>query len=131
MEEVLNFLRDCGTYYLATVEWDQPRVRPFGTINVFEGKLYIQTGKSKKVSKQIQANPKVEISGTLDWRWIRVSWELVRDERVEAKKSMLDRYPELRGMYDENDHNTEVLYFQNATATIYSFTAEPREIPLG
>ncbi len=131
MEEVLNFLRDCGTYYLATVEWDQPRVRPFGTINIFEGKLYIQTGKSKKVSKQIQANPKVEISGTLDWRWIRVSWELVRDERVEAKKSMLDRYPELRGMYDENDHNTEVLYFKNATATIYSFTAEPREIPLG
>lgn len=131
MEEVLNFLRDCGTYYLATVEGDQPRVRPFGTINIFEGKLYIQTGKSKKVSKQIQANPKVEISGTLDWRWIRVSWELVRDERVEAKKSMLDRYPELRGMYDENDHNTEVLYFKNATATIYSFTAEPREIPLG
>ena len=131
MEEVLTFLRDCGTYYLATVEWDQPRVRPFGTINVFEGKLYIQTGKSKKVSKQIQANPKVEISGTLDWRWVRVSWELVRDERVEAKKSMLDRYPELRGMYDENDHNTEVLYFKNAMATIYSFTAEPREIPLG
>ena len=131
MEEVLNFLRDCGTYYLATVEWDQPRVRPFGTINIFEGKLYIQTGKSKKVSKQIQANPKVEISGTLDWRGIRVSWEVVRDERVEAKKSMLDRYPELRGMYDENDHNTEVLYFKNATATIYSFTAEPREIPLG
>ena len=131
MEEVLTFLRDCGTYYLATVEWDQPRIRPFGTINIFEGKLYIQTGKSKKVSKQIQANPKVEISGTLDWRWIRVSWELVRDERVEAKKSMLDRYPELRGMYDENDHNTEVLYFKNATATIYSFTAEPREIPLG
>ena len=130
MEEVLNFLRDCGTYYLATVEWDQPRVRPFGTINVFEGKLYIQTGKSKKVSKQIQANPKVEISGALDWKWIRVSWELVRDERVEAKKSMLDRYPELRGMYDENDHNTEVLYFQNAIATIYSFTDEPREIKL-
>lgn len=131
MEEVLNFLRDCGTYYLATVEGDQPRVRPFGTINIFEGKLYIQTGKSKKVSKQIQANPNVEICGALDWKWIRVSWKLVRDERVEAKKSMLDRYPELRGMYDENDHNTEVLYFQNATATIYSFTSEPREIQLG
>ena len=130
MEEVLNFLRDCGTYYLATVEWDQPRVRPFWTINIFEWKLYIQTGKSKKVSKQIQANPKVEISASLDWKWIRVSWELVRDERVEAKKSMLDRYPELRGMYDENDHNTEVLYFQNATATIYSFTSEPRVIEL-
>lgn len=131
MEEVLNFLRECGTYYLATVEWDQPRVRPFGTVNIFEGKLYIQTGKSKNVSRQIQVNPKVELCWFYDGEWIRVSWELVRDERVEAKKSMLDRYPELRGMYDENDHNTEVLYFQNATATIYSFTAEPREIKLG
>ena len=130
MEEVLNFLRDCGTYYLATVEWDQPRVRPFGTINIFEGKLYIQTGKSKNVSRQIQANNKVEICWFNDWKWIRVSGELVRDERVEAKKAMLDRYPELRGMYDENDHNTEVLYSQNATATIYSFTSDPKVIEL-
>lgn len=130
MEEVLNFLRECGTYYLATVEWDQPRVRPFWTANIFEGKLYIQTGKSKNVSRQIQANPKVELCWFHDGEWIRVSWELVRDERVEARKSMLDRYPELRGMYDENDHNTEVLYFQNATATIYSFTRDPKVIKL-
>ena len=130
MNEVLEFLRTCWTYYLATVEWDQPRVRPFWTINIFEDKLYIQTGKSKNVSKQIQANPKVEISAALEWKRIRVSWELVRDDSIEAKKSMLDRYPELRGMYDENDHNTEVLYFKNATATIYSFTEEPRVIEL-
>lgn len=126
MDEVLDFLRKCWVYYLATVEWDQPRVRPFGTINVFENKLYIQTWKSKNVSKQIQANPKVEISGTLEWRWIRVSWELVRDDRIEVKKAMLDNYPELRGMYDENDDNTEVLYFKNAVATIYSFTEAPK-----
>lgn len=126
MDEVLDFLRKCWVYYLVTVEWDQPRVRPFGTINVFENKLYIQTWKSKNVSKQIQANPKVEISGTLEWRWIRVSWELIRDDRVEAKKAMLDNYPELRGMYDENDDNTEVLYFKNAVATIYSFTEAPK-----
>ena len=130
MEEVLNFLRGCWTYYLATVEWDQPRVRPFGTINIFEDKLYIQTWKSKNVSKQIQANPKVEISWFLEWIWIRVSWELVRDDRKEAKKAMLDNYPELRGMYDENDDNTEVLYFKNATATIYSFTEAPKVIEL-
>ena len=130
MEEVLTFLRECGTYYLATVEWDQPRVRPFGTVNIFEWKLYIQTGKSKNVSRQIQANNKVELCWFNDWKWIRVSGELVRDERVEAKKSMLDRYPELRGMYDENDHNTEVLYFQNMTATIYSFTSDPKVIEL-
>ena len=126
MDEVLDFLKKCWVYYLATVEWDQPRVRPFGTINVFENKLYIQTWKSKNVSKQIQANPKVEISGTLEWRWIRVSWELVRDDRIEAKKAMLDNYPELRGMYDENDDNTEVLCFKNAVATIYSFTEAPK-----
>jgi len=130
MNEVLDFLKKCWVYYLATVEWDQPRVRPFGTINVFENKLYIQTWKSKNVSKQIQANPKVEISGTLEWRWIRVSWELVRDDRIEAKKAMLDNYSELRGIYDENDDNTEVLYFKNAVATIYSFTEVPKVIEL-
>lgn len=130
MDEVLDFLRKCWVYYLATVEWDQPRVRPFGTINVFENKLYIQTWKSKNVSKQIQANPKVEISWTLGDQRIRVSWELVNDDRIEAKKAMLDNYPELRGMYDANDDNTQVLYFKNATATIYSFTQAPKIIEL-
>lgn len=130
MSEVLDFLRKCWVYYLATVEWNQPRVRPFGTVNVFENKLYIQTGKNKNVSKQIQLNPKVEISWTLWDRWIRVSWELARDDRIEAKKAMLDNYPELRGMYDENDDNTEVLYFKNAVATIYSFTQAPKVIQL-
>ena len=109
MNEVLDFLRACWVYYLATVEGDQPRVRPFGTVNIFEGKLYIQTWKSKQVSKQIETNPKVELSATLDGKWIRLSWELVRDDRVEAKKDMLDHYPELRGMYNDQDENKEVL----------------------
>ena len=127
MNEVLDFLKKCWTYYLATLDWDQPRVRPFWTINIFDGKLYIQTWKSKNVSKQIQANPKVELCW-FDWisDWIRVSWELVREENIEAKKDMLDHYPELRGMYNENDDNTEVLYFKNATATISSFTKPPK-----
>ena len=126
MNEVLDFLKKCWTYCLATVDWDQPRVRPFWTINIFNNKLYIQTWKSKNVSKQILANPKVELCWFFDWDWIRVSWELVRDENIEAKKDMLDHYPELRGMYDENDDNTEVLYFKNATATISSFTKPPK-----
>lgn len=126
MNEVLDFLKKCRVYYLATAEWDQPRVRPFWTVNIYDGKLYIQTWKSKNVSKQIQANPKVELCW-FDWEdWIRVSWELVRDESIEAKKDMLDHYPELRGMYNENDDNTEVLYFKNATATIASFTKPPK-----
>ena len=126
MDEVLEFLRRSWVYYLATVEWDQPRVRPFWTINIFEDKLYVQTWKSKNVSRQIQNNPKVEICTTLDWRWIRICWELIRDDRIEPKKAMLNKYPELRGMYNENDDNTEVLYFKDATATIYSFTEEPK-----
>ena len=130
MEEVWKFLKEAEVYYLATVDGDTPKVRPFGTSEIFEGHLYIQTGKKKDVFKQIEANNKVELCWFHDWEWIRVSGELVRDERVEAKKSMLDRYPELRGMYDENDHNTEVLYFQNATATIYSFTRDPKVIEL-
>ena len=128
MQEVCEFLKKCGTYYLATVEGDQPRVRPFGTANIFEDKLYIQTGKSKEVSKQIQKNPKVELCGFTEGKWIRVAGELVRDDRIEAKQSMLDAHPSLKGMYSAEDDNTEVLYFKNATATISSFTDAPKTI---
>ena len=125
MKRVLDFLKKAEVYYLATVEGDQPRVRPFGTINEFEGKLYIQTGKVKPTSKQLAANPKAEICAFCDGAWIRVACELVEDDRFEARKSMLDAYPNLRHMYDENDGNTQVLYMQNATATISSFGCAP------
>ncbi len=128
MKQVYEFLKQAGTYYLATVDGDQPRVRPFGTVNLFEGKLYIQTGKIKPVSKQLMANPKAEICAFNGDEWIRVSGELVEDDRVEARKSMLDAYPDLRRMYDENDGNTQVFYFKNATAVISSFTHEPTKI---
>lgn len=128
MKEVYEFLKKCGTYYLATVEGDQPRVRPFGTIDIFEDRLYIQTGKVKAVSKQIQANPKAELCAFCEGVWLRVAGELVRDDRIEAKKHMLDNYPDLKAMYSAEDNNTEVLYFKNATATFSSFTEAPRII---
>ncbi|MBR6223159.1 MAG: pyridoxamine 5'-phosphate oxidase family protein [Lachnospiraceae bacterium] len=128
MQEVYDFLKKCGTYYLATVEGDQPRVRPFGTIDIFEDKLYIQTGKVKEVSKQIQKNPKVELCAFADGVWVRVAGKLVRDDRIEPKKHMLDAYPSLQGMYKAEDDNTEVLYFEDATATFSSFTAAPRVV---
>ena len=128
MNEVYEFLKKCGTYYLATVEGDQPRVRPFGTVAVFEGKLYIQTGKVKAVSKQLQANPKAEICAFADGAWLRVAGKLIRDDRIEAKKYMLDQYPSLQAMYSAEDDNTEVLYFEDAAATFSSFTAAPRTV---
>lgn len=128
MQEVYEFLKSCGTYYLATVEGDQPRVRPFGTVEIFEGKLYIQTGKVKEVSKQIQANPNVEICAFGEGKWVRVAGKLVRDDRIEAKKHMLDAYPSLQAMYSAEDENTEVLYFENATATFASFTEAPKVV---
>lgn len=128
MEKVCNFLKEAGVYYLATVEGDQPRVRPFGTAHIFDGKLYIQTGKVKPVSAQLKANPKAELCAFKDGVWLRVAGELLEDDRVEAKKSMLDAYPNLRGMYDENDGNTQVLYLANATATFSSFTAAPEVV---
>lgn len=123
MKEVYEFLNEAGTFFLATTDGNQPRVRPFGVVNIYDNKLYIQTGRRKNVSKQILANPKVEICAVKDSKWIRVSGILIDDNRVEAKKSMLDAHPELRNIgYDENDDNTEVLYFKEATATISSFT---------
>lgn len=128
MEEVEKFLKEAETYYLATIKGDQPRVRPFGTAHIFEGKLYIQTSKKKDVSKQLHANPKAELCAFKGGEWIRVAGELVEDDRVEARQSMLDAYPGLKKMYAADDGNTEVFYFKNGVATISSFTYEPKVI---
>jgi uncharacterized pyridoxamine 5'-phosphate oxidase family protein len=128
MKEVYDFLKKCQTYYIATTEGDQPRVRPFGTVDIFEDKLYIQTGKVKSVSKQMQANPKVEICAFDGGSWLRVMATVVRDDRIEAKRHMLDNYPELQGIYNAEDDNTEVLYLKDATAVFNSFTEAPRTV---
>ena len=128
IEKVCDFLKDCGTYYLATVEGDQPRVRPFGTINLFDGKLYIQTGKVKDVSKQLAANPKAEICAFKEGSWLRVSCELVNDDNRDAKVDMLEHYPGLQKMYSPDDENTQVFYLKDAKATFSSFTAVPETV---
>ena len=130
MKRVYEFLKNAEVYYLATVEGDQPRVRPFGTVNIFEDKLYIQTGKVKPTSHQLAANPKAEICAFKDGAWLRVACELVDDDRLEAKRSMLDAYPNLRGMYDENDGNTQVFYMKNAVATFSAFGKAPEVVEL-
>lgn len=128
MEEVLKFLKECGVYYLATVEDGKPRVRPFGTAEIFENHLYIQTGNKKDVFKQIEKNPNVEICAFKDGKWLRLRGILKQDDRYEARKDMLDKNPYLRGMYDENDGNTEVLYFESAEAIFSEFGKEPRVV---
>ena len=128
MQRVCDFLKEAGVYYLATVEGDQPRVRPFGTAHIFEGKLYIQTGHVKPCAQQLLANPKAELCAFHNGTWLRIACSLIEDDRVEARKSMLDAYPNLRRMYDENDGNTMVLYMKNATATFSSFTAAPEVV---
>lgn len=130
MEEVFELLKKIGTYYLATVDGDKPKVRPFGTVDLYNGKLYIQTGKKKNVSKQIEKNPNAELCAFQDGVWVRVAGKLVNDDSREAKKHMLDNYPNLRGMYNEDDDNTQVLYFEDGVATIYSFTSQPKVIKL-
>ena len=128
MQEVLDFLKQAGTYYLATADGDQPRVRPFGTAHIFEDKLYIQTGKSKPCAQQMAANPKVEICAMVEGSWIRIAASAITDDRIEAKQSMLDAYPNLKGMYSAEDDNTNVLYLKDAIATISSFGGEPKVI---
>ena len=129
MNEVYEFLKSAGVYYLATVEGDQPRVRPFGTIDIFEDKLYIQTGKVKPVAHQMKANPKVELSAmTPDGKWISIAAEAVLDDNIEAQTHMLDAYPNLKAMYQPGDGNTEVYYLKNAVAQICSFTEPPKTI---
>lgn len=128
MKEVLEYLKKCKTYFIATEDGYQPRVRPFGIAEEFEGKIYIQTGKSKNVSKQLKINPRVEICATDGPTWLRIEAELVNDDRREAKAYVLDLNPSLKNMYSADDDNTQVLYLKNATATFYSFTSEPRVV---
>ena len=128
MQKVFEFLEEAGTYYLAPVDGNQPRVRPFGNVLLFEGKLYIQTGKVKPVSKQIEANARVEICAMKGDEWIRVSGTLVEDDRIEARQAMLDAYPSLQGMYKADDGNTVVYYFKDAEATISAFSHAPEVI---
>ena len=128
IQKVYDFLNDAETYYLATVDGDQPRVRPFGTVLLSDGKIYIQTGKSKDVSKQLAANPKAEICAFKNGEWIRVAGELVNDDSRDVKVAMLEKMPQLSGMYSADDDNMQMLYFKNATATISSFTSAPETI---
>ena len=128
IEKVCQFLSEAGTYYLATVEGDQPRVRPFGTVLLCGDRLYIRTGKVKPVSRQISANPKVEVCAFKDGRWLRIAGELVNDDSHEVKVAMLEKMPSLKAMYSADDDNMQMLYFRNATATFSSFTDAPETI---
>ena len=128
MQQVYDFLKKCGTYYLATVEGEQPQVRPFGTVDLFEGKLYLQTGLSKSVAQQLKADPKVELCAFDGERWLRVAATAVYDDNLEAQKHMLAAYPSLQAMYQPGDGNTAVYYLKDATATFSSFTAAPEVV---
>lgn len=126
IDEVCTYLKEAETYYLCTCEGDQPRVRPFGTAHIFEGRLYIQTGRKKDVYAQLKANPKLEICACKGPDWLRVSAKAIEDPRVEAEASLLDDYPSLQAMYQPGDGNTCVFYLEDATATFSSFTEPPR-----
>ena len=129
MQEVLKFFRENPTFYLATVEGDQPRVRPFGAVAEFEGRLYLTTGNGKKVYAQLLKNPKIELCGMdAQGTWLRVEAEAVADDRREARKAMLDQNPSLRDLYSEDDGVMAVLFLRNATAVFASFTAEPKVV---
>ena len=125
MEEIYEFLKACGDYFLATCDDGQPRVRPFGTVNIYNGRLYIQTGQLKSVSRQLHKNPKLEICAMKDGKWMRVEATAAEDDDREARVSMLEAYPNLKALYSPDDGNTEVWYLRNVTATLYSFTEPP------
>lgn len=126
MKEVFDFLKRCGVYYLATVEGEQPHVRPFTSLNYYNDRIYFQTGKVKPVAHQLKANHKIEISGMAKGSWLRLTGEAVLDESEAAQQSMLDANPGLDKMYAVGDGNIEVYYIQNAKADICSFTDAPK-----
>ena len=132
MNEVLEFLTTTPTFYLATIDGDQARVRPFGAVMKYEDKLYFATNNTKSVFKQLVANPKVEISTTsTKGEWIRLSGNAVVDSSREAKAAMLEAAPMLKSMYSLNDSVCEVFYLTDAVAVFNSFSnPTPKTIQL-
>ena len=128
IDKVYYFLNDVETYYLATVDGTKPKVRPFGTILLFDGKLYIMTEKAKEVYQQIKANPFVEICTSMSGVWLRVEAELVEDDNRDVKVAMLNKLPALKAMYSPDDDNIQTFYLKDATATFSSFVTEPEVI---
>ena len=128
IKKIVDFLDEAKTYYLATTDGDQPRVRPFGTALLYDGKLYIQTGKVKEVSKQLAINPKAEICAFNKGTWVRISGELVNDDNRDVMVAMLEKMPELKSMYSPDDGNMQVLYFKNGSAVFSSFTEAPETV---
>ena len=126
MEEVYEFLKACGTYYLATMDGDQPRVRPFGTVDLYNGQLTIQTGGKKDVARQMLENPRVELCAFDGGCWLRVAAKAVEVPEISAQAHMLDAYPDLRGLYAPGDGNTMIFALTEATATFSSFTGPSR-----
>lgn len=128
MQEVFDFLQKCQVFYLATVENDQPRVRPFGALAIINGKMYTQTGKIKNVSHQLHENPKCEICAFDKGTWVRIECKLIPEEDYETKVAFLEANPGLKKMYSADDDNTEILCFVDAKATFTSFGAAPKTI---
>lgn len=129
MNEIIEYLKNCGTFYLATSENGQAHVRPFGAVCEFEGKLYIVTNNQKKVYDQMKENGKIELCGMYNGSWIRVEGNVTEDTRREARVAMMeDNKASLSSMYTVDDNLMTVFAFDNGVATIYSFTDEPKEI---
>jgi uncharacterized pyridoxamine 5'-phosphate oxidase family protein len=128
MEEILRYLKECGTFFLATVEGDQPRVRPFGVVAEFDGKLYIATNNQKNVYRQMLANPRVEISAMNHGTWLRLEARAHRDDRRSARERMLEENPSLNRTYRVDDGRFEVLCLEDATASIFGGGEGPRTV---
>lgn len=131
MDEILKFMKENKTYFLATVDdKGNPQVRAFGTIAEINGNLYIQTGKSKDVCKQIIAHPALAICSfsPATGEWLRLTADGVIDDSIETNTAMLDQYPDLKKMYAPGDGNCTCIRLDNIKATISSFTAPQRTL---
>ncbi len=129
LQEIKDYLAECRVFYLATVDGDQPRVRPFGVSEIYNGRLYLMSGKSKEVFKQLVANPKFELSATKanGAEWIRVSGRLVNDDDVVMKQYLLDQNPELKQLYKADD-NMAAMYITDGEARFFSFNEPERRV---
>lgn len=117
-KKVYEFLEDAKTFYLATMEGNQPRVRPYGAMLFFEGKNYIMAFGQTNATRQIAANQKAEICA-FKGRTLRIECKLVEDNRPEVGKALVDKMPVLKPVLGENGENGVMYYLKDATANFF------------
>jgi len=125
LTKIYDFLHEAKRFFVATVDKDKPRVRPFGSYMIYDGKLYFSTADTKPFWRQIIENPNIEICACDgEGGWLRIEAKANPDRRKVVKEAMLRQNPRLQQIYEAHGKHVALFYITNATAAFENLKGE-------